>query len=285
MFGGIGNFVCKREREGDTMRAMRQMQQVQQVTAKAKARKGFCARYFLLGLAYLLGWHANAQGADWVLSQTTIVTATSTSELSQHNLQNSEQAINGVALATSEDSLSALTQNATISAFELHLEQSGNTSDGNVQAVNFARAQSMQQLTQSVTQTSGNTVLHQDLGVSSNTNAQAINYALASGNIQDFNQSFIGDALTLEKTATTPVSNLQAVNYARARSYSGNVRQSVNVQSLNVANAIGGTTDVRVNSLRGDSSAANVMQSVIIQGTLLVDPSTVPGVVLNHIRQ
>lgn len=226
----------------------------------------------------------SAFAADWVVEQISTITSSSPVELTQRNAASSHQAVNGVLLNLNEDSLASLTQRVTFNTPALSLTQSEN-SDSSVQAVNIAVAQGINQLTQSVSQPNGSTTLTQNLQAAGNDNIQAINYASASGNINNANQSFIGQAMSLEKTAGTPSGNIQAVNYANAASYSGMLQQSVTVDTLTYANRPGGANDIRINSIQGDTASATVQQSVTVQGVLTVDPLADPTVILNHIRR
>lgn len=223
----------------------------------------------------------NLVAADWVLDQTSTITA-ATVELSQQNSSSSYQGLNGVQLAVGEDSVASLIQRATIGATELTLTQGGAMANSNVQSVNIASAQSINQLTQTVMQPSGSATLRQSMATGSG-NIQAINYAFANGTITTANQSFTGQSLTLEKAENTALGNIQAVNYLNANQYSGTISQLVTVDSLTYENRPGGAGDIRINSLQGTTGNADITQTVTVRGILTIDPASATSVIINHI--
>ena len=250
----------------------------------------------------LLSVCKNLAAADWVVQQEAVLTSPEVS-LSQVDSTSSNQAINSVVLGLA-DSLTDLNQTATITGDQLTiigdqltliqggltqsgltqsgLTQSGLATNSNVQAVNLVSANSIDQLTQSAQQNSGTATLTQNI-VAGTGNIQAINYAASAGNINNANQTFVGQSMLLQKTATTPEGNIQAVNYSKAIGYTGSFTQSVTLDSLNYSNLSGDAQGIRINSINGDTGSAHITQTVTIQGVLTVGSDSDPRVIINHI--
>ena len=245
----------------------------------------------------LLSVCKNLAAADWVVQQEAVLTSPEVS-LSQVDSTSSNQAINSVVLGL-DDSLTNLNQTATITGDQLTiigdqltliqggltqsgLTQSGSATNSNVQAVNLVSANSIDQLTQSAQQNSGTAMLTQNI-VAGTGNIQAINYAASAGNINNANQTFLGQSMLLQKTATTPAGNIQAVNYSKATGYTGRFTQSVTLDSLNYSNLSGDAQGIRINSINGATGSAHITQTVTIQGVLTVGPASDPRVIINHI--
>ena len=208
----------------------------------------------------LLSVCKNLAAADWVVQQEAVLTSPEAS-LSQVDSTSSNQAINSVVLGLA-DSLTDLNQTATIIGDQLTLIQGGLTQSGsatnyNVQAVNLVSANSIDQLTQSAQQNSGTATLTQNIAAGTG-NIQAINYAASAGNINNANQTFLGQSMLLQKTATTPEGNIQAVNYSKATGYTGRFTQSVTLDSLNYSNLSGDAQGIRINSINGATGSAHI---------------------------
>lgn len=228
----------------------------------------------------LIALWQGAFAADWTINQVSTLSGTE-ARLTQENSTSSQQGANGVQLNVEEDSVASLTQTATINAPTLTLTQSGANPNSSVQAINSASAQSITQLTQSVSQPTGNARMMQTM-TGGTGNIQAMNYANARDVISASDQSFTGQTLTIEKDLNTPTGNIQSVNYAKARSYTGDIQQTVTVSALTYENRPGGANDIRMNSIEGDTTNASVTQMVTVQGTLTIDPSSDPTVILNY---
>ena len=219
-----------------------------------------------------------AFAADWTVRQDAAITADQI-ELTQSDSENAEQAINGIRLEAAADDLFDVNQHASLDTPDLSLTQSGELA-GSLQAVNFVSARSIQDLRQSVTQNTGTTILRQNI-TSGSGNIQAINIARAANNLHTANQEYTAQSLQLQTAQSTPAGNLQAVNYLQANSYSGQLRQSVTLDTLEYRNL--GNGNLYINSIRGDSSGATeVEQRVEINRLLITDP--VPGarIIINY---
>ncbi|ORU91733.1 MAG: hypothetical protein A6F72_03075 [Cycloclasticus sp. symbiont of Poecilosclerida sp. N] len=168
-----------------------------------------------------------ALAADWTVTQTATI-ETAAPDLKQGNatnVSNSEQAINGIALNTDEDSLaSGSSQLATLTSItSLNLTQGPNV-DGSSQAINYLEAQNVgtgsggTTVTQTVTSESTATTLTQEVGSGGGVgNVQALNIGKASGTgtINNLNQVITeSGTLSLIQNAVVSAENVQAVNYA-----------------------------------------------------------------------
>ena len=225
-------------------------------------------------LVAALIFYQTASGADWEVVQTTTISAPSTT-LSQVNVSSSNQAVNGIMLDVNNDSLSNSTQSLTAAGGDLTLEQTGLNTNANVQAVNLASAQSLDNVTQTV---SGfNSVQISQSSQSGSGNVQALNYASSTGDTRDLSQFVTGTSVV---ASSSVAGNMQALNYTQASTYSGGLEQSVTLDTFEVSNLGGG--EVYINSIQGDISGLNgpVIQSTNIGTVTVTDGSTY---IMNHI--
>ncbi|ORU91728.1 MAG: hypothetical protein A6F72_03050 [Cycloclasticus sp. symbiont of Poecilosclerida sp. N] len=226
--------------------------------------------------------------ADWQVMQTVSI-ASPKFDMKQENTTSSRQAVNGSVLSRQVvdvigqgDSLSSVTQKATFAATSVTLTQSGST-NSTVQTVNLASAPSIIQLEQTVEDFSSAKLTQ---NVTGSGNVQALNYAEAGGIISDATQAVTGVSVSLMKSATTPAGNIQAVNYMKADRYSGVITQTLDLSGrLSVENGSSNRSDMRINSINGDTTNAdNIIQTVKIRG-LEVDGNEFPTIILNHVGQ
>lgn len=225
-------------------------------------------------LVAALLFYQTAWGSDWQVVQTTTMSAPSTT-LTQENVSSSQQAVNGIVLDASNDSLSNSTQSATAAGGDLALEQTGLNTNANVQAVNLVSAESLDNVTQTV---SGfNSVQINQSSLSGSDNVQALNYASSTGDTRDLSQFVNGASVVVNSSLA---GNMQALNYTQASTYSGSLEQSVTLGTFEVRNLGGG--EVYVNSIQGDISGLNgpVIQSTNI-GTVVVNEGS--AYIMNHI--
>lgn len=215
-----------------------------------------------------------ALAADWSITQTSNVSAPTT-QLTQDGVSNSQQGINGVVLDADNDSLSNSTQTANLAGADLELEQIGDDSNNNVQAVNLASAQSIEGLSQQVI--GFNEIQISSDSVSGSDNTQALNYASAATNISNLTQAVTGVTVIANNGV---VGSVQALNYAEAATYSGTLEQSVSLDVLDVTSLNGG--EVRVNSVQGN---LNGLTSPLIQNVNITNLVVNPGstYVMNHV--
>ncbi len=254
-----------------------------------------------------------AMTADWVVIQTATITA-STPELNQGNTANvtdSTQAINGIALATDEDSLdTGSSQTATLTADTTFELTQGPSVTGSKQAVNLIEAENIGGDTSGdttavlqvvVNETTALTLLQTTDATGGDANLQAINAATAAESIYNLDQDTSETGtLTMRQTPVTGF-NTQAVNYAKGNvigvddtrlllqdfSVSGATTLTqtattadgdANVQGVNVADADGSTGRVD-----------QVIQRVAFVNTLAVTSTNGDGATdnvqaINHVR-
>lgn len=238
---------------------------------------------------WLLAGIPGAQAADWTVKQTTTLSGAVIS-LTQGGTTDSQQALNAIILDSANDSLTASSQQATFGNQDFSLTQTyqpGESPNSNVQAINLASAKSIDGLTQSA---SGfrKATLSQRMLVGAN-NVQAINYAVATDVINNTTQTVTGGTIELNKPAAVDPSNVQAVNYLRADRYTGTIRQRVDLTDalMQTGYTAGQSGTIRVNSLQGDTSAAQVTQDVTVRNIVvrasgdISDPSST--VIINYI--
>jgi hypothetical protein len=220
-----------------------------------------------------LGFTNSALAADWSIAQTSILSV-GAPELTQTNVASSTQALNGVVLDESNDDLVNGSQSIDVGGTSLSLTQSGASTNDSVQALNMASAKSISGLTQEVTGfDSVQLTLESTTGAG---NVQALNYSRAEGDTANLTQSLSGTSMIAVNDSS---GNVQAANYAESDTYSGDLLQVTTLSTLNVTNL--GGTDMRVNSVQGDTSGTTSVTQTSSIGTITVSgPSTV---IINHV--
>ncbi|MFT5137169.1 MAG: hypothetical protein ACI8XV_002206 [Arenicella sp.] len=226
-----------------------------------------------------------ATAGDWdITQQATIEKLT----LTQTGTTSSNQAINAVVLDTATDSISAGNQTVVLTGNQTTLTQEGSSSNS-VQALNYASAKDIVDLTQTV---SGVQTL--DMVINAGTdNVQALNYASASGNILDLTQTVTGDDVNMVSNVR---GNIQAINHAEANSFSGDINQTTNLQTLSHHNIAVGRgnpkacnnpgnnpnciKEVRVNSITGNVNSATINQTIFATAVTKNGPG---AIVLNYV--
>jgi hypothetical protein len=232
--------------------------------------------YIALAASFAVTNVANA--SDWDVTQAATI---KTPTLTQTGTSSSNQAINAIVLNLATDSISAGDQAVVLTGNQTTLTQEGSLSNS-VQALNYASAKNIVDLTQSV---SGVQILDMSINAGSG-NVQALNYASASpsafGNIHGLAQTVIGDEVNMVSNVK---GNIQAINYADADSISGDINQTTNLNRLSHDNAptIDGKSEVRVNSITGTHhSAVTISQTILATAVTQNGPGTI---VLNYVGE
>ena len=215
----------------------------------------------------------DAIAADWTIKQTATIT-TATPNLGQGVtalVSNSTQAINGIALESTADSLVAGSQLSMLSVTDLSLVQ-GDKVTGSRQAVNYIAAKDVggtaaaNTVTQTVASTASSaTTLEQKVAAAGGaSNFHALNMTQAKGVIKYLTQAVTeSGGLNLTQTAVTTEPNTHGVNYASgttigektraklsqtlmitdATTFTQNATGGENVQGGNIAEATSGKLD------------------------------------------
>jgi hypothetical protein len=214
-----------------------------------------------------------ATAADWNVTQTSTLTNPS---LTQNGSALSNQAINAVILDTANDSISDGRQTAVLSGATVSLTQKGASTGASVQTINLASAKNISDLTQEV---SGEFSAAMSIeSTAGNGNVQAFNYALAAANVHNLTQTVDAGTVTMDSART---GNVQALNYAEAATYTGDLVQTTILDTLSYANL--GGTDVRVNSIKGDTTG---LGSPVNQTAMITTVTARSGtIIINHVEQ
>ncbi|MFT5137172.1 MAG: hypothetical protein ACI8XV_002209 [Arenicella sp.] len=185
---------------------------------------------------------SSASASDWNVTQAASITvaAPSITQGATTNVVSSNQAVNGIVLATGDDLLTG-SQTATIgSSAGIVLTQGGNVDSSN-QAINLIQANGIgatSEITQTVTQTGTSTtaLTQEDLDATGG-NVQAANLSDATGNIVHLSQTYAeSDSVALVQSSVVSAANTQGVNYATAGDSIGNATMGL-TQSVTVTNA------------------------------------------------
>lgn len=227
----------------------------------------------LASMAFNFAYFSSAFAADWNITQATTLSVAAP-ELTQTNATESIQAINGVVLDESNDDIVNARQSINAAGSSVSLTQSGVGTNDSVQALNVASARSISGLTQEVIGLDSAQLTMEPTAGSGN--VQALNYSRAEGDTENLTQSLSGTSMI---TVNNSSGNVQAANYAESGTYSGDLLQVTTLNTLDVTNL--GGTDMRVNSVQGDTSGATSVTQTSNIGTVTVNgPSTV---VINHV--
>lgn len=227
----------------------------------------------ITSVVFSMNFSSSAFAADWNVTQASTLSV-SAAELQQTNTASSIQAVNGVVLDDSNDDLVNTRQSINAAGMSVSLTQTGASTNDSVQALNVASARSISGLAQEVSGLdSAELTLESTAGSG---NVQALNYSRADGDTANLTQSLSGTSMI---TVNDSSGNVQAANYAESDTYSGDLLQVTTLSTLNVTNL--GGTDMRVNSVQGDTSGATSVTQTSNIGTVTVNgPSTV---VINHV--
>lgn len=169
------------------------------------------------------------QAAEWRVTQQSNVQGALTVKQSETN--DSEQGLNLIILRTSDGLVSA-TQNAVFAAgINFSMEQTGG-GNGNVQAINHAEANVLNDISQNVSGFDHAQLLQT---TTAGGNIQALNYARTTTTATDITQTVTGTEATLNNQGAS-ANNVQTINYLQidGNGTTADVDQTVTLGTLNI---------------------------------------------------